>query len=329
MRRIVLGTRKSALAMWQTDFVADALRAHHADVEVEIQQFSTRGDQDLETPLPQLGGKGVFTAELERSLLDGSIDFAVHSLKDLPTDDPEGLAVLATPRRADARDALVVRADHLDALAAHLDADPEAYDPRDPFAALPEGAVVGTSSLRRAAQIRRARPDITTADVRGNVGTRLRKLDEGNYDALLLACAGLDRLELGDRIHRRLDPPWLGAAGQGALAVQGRFEDAELREIILPLDDRATRLEVIAERAVLSTLGGGCSLPLGVSANVSHSRLQLAARLLSPDGTAIAEAKRDGEATGRGAQRLAVILARDLMERGAQAILDGLEQGEA
>ena len=329
MKQIVLGSRGSALALWQSEFVAAALHALHRHVEVTIEVFSTRGDRELETPLPQLGGKGLFTEELEAALRDGTIHLAVHSLKDLPTADPEGLAVLAVPKRADPRDALVVREDHLVAYGEALAADPEGYDPRDPFLALAPGARVGTSSLRRAAQLRALRPDLEIADVRGNVPTRLGKLDDGQYDALLLACAGLDRLELAPRIHRRLDPPWLGAAGQGALAVQGSFADADLREIVLPLDDRAAHIEVIAERTLLATLGGGCSLPLGVSASVSHSRLQLSARILSEDGAQIAEARRDGEATGRGAQRLAMILARDLMERGAEAILDGLDGGAA
>lgn len=329
MKKIVIGSRGSALALWQSEFVAAALQALHADLEVEIEVFSTRGDRELDKPLPELGGKGLFTAELESALLEGRIQLAVHSLKDLPTEDPDGLAVLAVPRRADARDALVVREEHLVTLRAAIEANPEGFDPRDPFSALPEGATVGTSSLRRAAQLRRARPDVVIADVRGNVPTRLRKMDEGQYDALMLACAGLDRLELGHRIHRRLDPPWLGAAGQGALAIQGRFADSDLREIVLPLDDRAAHLEVNAERTVLATLGGGCSLPLGVSASVAHSRLQIAARLLSEDGTLCAEAKRDGEATGRGAQRIASILVRDLMERGADRIMNSLETGEA
>ena len=325
MNRIVLGSRGSALAMWQSEYVAAALRATHADLDVEIEVFSTRGDRELDKPRPELGGKGLFTAELERALADGSIHLAVHSLKDLPTEDPEGLAVLAVPKRADSRDALLVRQDHLDAFGAGFEAQAETFDPRNPFAALPEGAVVGTSSLRRAAQILRARPDIQTKDIRGNVPTRVGKLDDGQYDGLLLACAGLDRLELGHRIHRRLDSPWLGAAGQGALAMQGVFANNDLRELVLPLDDRSSHLEVVAERAVLALLGGGCSLPLGVSAIVNHSRLQISARLLSPDGTKIAEAKRDGEATGRGAQRLASILVRDLMEAGAHVILEALE----
>mgnify|MGYP002630033288 CR=1 FL=1 len=325
MKRIVLGSRGSALALWQSEYVAAALRVIHPGLDVQIEVFSTRGDRELDRPLPELGGKGLFTAELERALADGDIHLAVHSLKDLPTEDPEGLAVLAVPPRADPRDALLVRGDHLLALAEKLQSFPESYEPQDPFVALPPGAVVGTSSLRRAAQLLRARPDVVIKDVRGNVPTRVGKLDGGEYDGLMLACAGLDRLELADRIHRRLGVPWLGAAGQGALALQGLFTNDALRELILPLDDRGSHLEVVAERTVLSLLGGGCSLPLGVSASVNHSRLQLRARLLSPDGTRIAEANRDGEATGRGAPRLATMLVRDLMEGGAQQILEDLQ----
>lgn len=325
MERIVIGSRGSALAMWQSEYVAAALRAVHPNLAVEIEVFSTRGDRELDRPLPELGGKGLFTEELERALAEGRIQLAVHSLKDLPTEDPEGLAVLAVPKRADPRDALLVRQDHLVALGAKLESYPESYEPRDPFVALPPGAVVGTSSLRRAAQLLRARPDIVIKDVRGNVPTRVGKLDDGQYDGLMLACAGLDRLELADRIHRRLDAPWLGAAGQGALALQGVFANDALREIVLPLDDRPSHLEVIAERTVLSLLGGGCSLPLGVSAVANHSRLQLSARLLTADGSKVAEARRDGEATGRGAPRLATMLVRDLMEVGAQVILEAFE----
>jgi len=304
VERLVLGTRGSKLARWQSDHIADVLRARHG-VEVEVRVFSTRGDRILDKPLPEIGGKGLFTAELEEALRSGEIDLAVHSLKDLPTEEPEGLAVVAVPRRADSRDALCLP----DAAAGSL-------------ASLPAGAVVGTSSLRRRAQLQRLRPDLRVADVRGNVDTRLRKLDEGQYGALLLACAGLDRLGLGDRIAERLDRPWLGAAGQGALGVQSRVDDDGVRPLLAALDDKPARLEVTAERSVLAILGGGCSLPLGVSAEVSGDRLTLSAVLMDPEGDTEIRAERKGEATQQGARRLGKILCRDLMDRGAQALLD-------
>ena len=320
--RLVIGTRGSALALWQSEYVAQLVRdAHRGGVEVELRTFSTRGDRVLDKPLPEIGGKGLFTAELEEALHAGAVDVAVHSLKDLPTDHPEGLGILAMPRRADPRDALVVRADHLDAFRSAMEADPAAFEPRNLLAAVPAGSTVGTSSLRRAAQLKATRPDLSVADVRGNVGTRLRKLDEGGYDAILLACAGLDRLGLGDRIQRRLDGPWLGAVGQGAIAVQGRAGDARVAELLHSLEHRPTRLEVKAERGVLGGLGGGCSLPLGVRGVVERDRLTLEAVLLDPAGSRAIRARRVGEATGTGADRLARILCRDLLDRGAATLL--------
>lgn len=320
--RIVIGTRGSALALWQSEHVAELLRlAHRGAVDVEVRTFTTKGDRIQDRPLPAIGGKGLFTAELEQALHEGDIDVAVHSLKDLPTEQPAGLGVLGMPPRADARDALVVRADHVAAFLAAVAEDPEAYEPRDQLAALPEGATVGTSSLRRAAQLKALRPDLLTADIRGNVGTRLRKVEEGGYDATLLACAGLDRLGLGDRIQRRLDTPWLGAAGQGAIAVQGRAGDGDVAALLHPLEHRPTRLEVKAERGLLAALGGGCSLPLGVRGTVSGDRLILEAVLLDPEGTSELRARRVGEATLVGAERLARTLCRDLMDRGAADLL--------
>ncbi len=320
--RLVIGTRGSLLALWQSEYVARLLRdAHRADLDVDVRVFSTKGDRVLDKPLPAIGGKGLFTAELEQALHDGDIDVAVHSLKDLPTDQPEGLAVLGMPPRADARDALVVRDDHIAAFLAAVADDPASYEPRDPLGSLPEGATVGTSSLRRAAQLKALRPDLAVADIRGNVDTRLRKLDEGGYDAILLACAGLDRLGLGDRIQRRLDPPWLNAAGQGAVAVQGRAGDGDVVMLLHPLEHRPTRIEVRAERAVLAALGGGCSMPLGVRGTVVGDRLSLQAVLLDADGTTAVRARRVGEATATGAERLARTLCRDLMDRGAAHLL--------
>lgn len=321
----VIGSRGSKLARWQSERVAALLaQLHGPAISVEIRIFTTRGDVILDKPLPEIGGKGLFTAELEQALAEGDIAVAVHSLKDLPTEQPEGLALLALPERADPRDALVLREDHVGALTRRIAEQPEGFEPRDPFAGLPSGAVVGTSSLRRQAQLVRLRPDVEVRDIRGNVDTRLRKMDEGGYDAILLACAGLDRMGLGDRIHRRLDAPWLGAAGQGCMAVQGRADDEATAMLLHPLEHRPTRLEVEAERGVLASLGGGCSLPLGVRAQVSGDRLSLDAALLSPDGTSVVTASRVGEATRAGAERLARMLCRDLNDRGAQALLSAV-----
>jgi hydroxymethylbilane synthase len=320
--RIVIGTRGSKLALWQSEYVARTLtESHRGAVEVELRTFSTKGDRILDKPLPEIGGKGLFTAELEEALHGGDIDLAVHSLKDLPTEQPEGLALLGIPVRADARDALVVRVDHVDAFMARAAQAPESYEPRDPLASLPEGAVVGTSSLRRAAQLKALRPDLVVQDIRGNVDTRLRKLDEGGYDAILLACAGLDRLGLGERITRRLDPPWLSAAGQGAIAVQGRAGDGEVAMLLNPLENKPTRLEVKAERGVLALLGGGCSLPLGVRCVANRDRLSIDAVLLDPQGTVSVRGHRVGEATLQGAERVGRMLVRDLLDRGAAKLL--------
>lgn len=320
----VIGSRGSRLALWQSGYVADLLRSVHGqDFEVEIQVFSTKGDRIQDRPLPEIGGKGLFTAELEEALFAGRIQVAVHSLKDLPTELPPGLGVVAVPRRADPRDALVLRPARREEAAARL-ARGE-IDPRDNFASLPQGAVVGTSSIRRRAQLLRTRRDLRVEDIRGNVLTRLRKLDEGRYDAILVACAGLERLELGHRIDRRLGPPWVGAPGQGAIAVEGRIDNIEVLERVRPLEHRLTRIEVEAERTVLAALEGGCSLPLGVQAAADRSTLSLTAVALDLEGQRAIRAERDGEATTVGARRLGRIVTRDLLDRGARALLDGAE----
>ena len=315
---LVIGSRGSRLALWQSEYVAELLRSVHGpDLQVEVRIFSTRGDEIQDKPLPEIGGKGLFTAELERALRDGEIQAAVHSLKDLPTELPPGLGVVAVPRRADPRDALVLSDDPRE-VAADQDGDP-----RDNFASLARGAVVGTSSVRRRAQLLQTRPDLDIRDIRGNVPTRLGKLDAGQYDAVLLACAGLDRLELGHRIGKRLEPPWVSAPGQGAIAVEGRIDDIETLERLRQLEHRPTRIEIEAERTVLAALEGGCSLPLGVQAVAERSTLSLTALVLDPDGKRSLRACRDGEATPTGARRLGRIVARDLLERGARALLDG------
>lgn len=245
---IRIGTRSSALALRQAGQVESQLAARGiASVLVE---YTTLGDRILDRPLAQIGEKGLFTAELEVDLRAGRIDCAVHSLKDLPTANPEGIVLVAILEREDPRDALVVRAG-VDAV--NLET-------------LPEGARVGTSSLRRQAQLRAFRPDLEVCELRGNVGTRLRKLDEGQMDAALLAAAGLRRLGLTERIVALLDAPdWLAAPGQGAIAVQTRADDAALLATLGVLDDAPTRLAVTAERALLAALEGGCQVPIGAA----------------------------------------------------------------
>ncbi len=248
-----LGTRGSALARWQTGHVAEMLKAAWPKLQVAVEILHTKGDRILDTPLPLIGGKGLFTAELEAALHDRRIDLAVHSLKDLPTEMPAGLALGAIPPRADAADVLVSRAGHT------LDA-------------LPAGATVGTSSRRRAAQLLHRYPQLQVADIRGNVDTRIRKaLDpEGPYDAILLAYAGVTRLGHGDLIAQTLPLAWMvPAPGQGALAIQCR-DETSIRDLLAAVDDAAARASVTAERAFLHGLGGGCSVPIA-----AHARLRV------------------------------------------------------
>jgi hydroxymethylbilane synthase len=240
-----IATRKSALALWQSEHVATALRAAHPGLQVELVPLSTRGDEILDRPLASIGGKGLFLKELEVAMLQGRADLAVHSLKDVPVELEAGFVLPAILPRADAADAFV--SNH------HAN-----------LAALPHGARVGTSSLRRQAQLRALRPDLQLVDLRGNVGTRLGKLDAGDYDAIVLACAGLERLGLAARIRARLAAPdWLPAPGQAAIAIEALAERTSVLELLASLDDAETRLTVSAERAMNQALGGSCTVPVG------------------------------------------------------------------
>ncbi|MBL0939232.1 MAG: hydroxymethylbilane synthase [Gemmatimonadaceae bacterium] len=266
-----IGTRSSELALVQARQVAALLATFNVDSE--LVPYSTKGDRILDKPLSAIGDKGLFTAELEADLLAGRIDCAVHSLKDLPTADPNGLIIAALLEREDPRDALVTRAGV----------------PGASLQDLPEGARVGTSSLRRRAQLRALRPDLDIVDLRGNVGTRLRKLDEGQLDAALLAAAGLRRLGLVDRITALLDAPdWLSAPGQGAIAVQARAHDAAMLDVLRRLDHAETRTAVSAERALLAHLEGGCQVPIGAAAFVEEEYgLMLHALIADLDGESV------------------------------------------
>ena len=303
-----LGTRGSALARWQADHVATLLRAAHPDLPIETRIITTRGDRVLDKPLPQIGGKGIFTAELESALRSGEIDFAVHSLKDLPTDSPDGLTIGAIPPRADPADVLISRE-------------------KLTLATLPQNAIVGTSSRRRAAQFLHRRPDLTIRDLRGNVDTRIRKALDGDYDAIVLAFAGMERLERLDAISERLSfEVMLPAPGQGALAIQCRDEARPLT-LLSPIRDAATTACVEAERAFLAGLGGGCSLPIAAYAYIDGETLRLRGRVDAPDG------KQEIDVSGSGsieqAERLGYQLGDQALAKGAAALLKSLEISES
>lgn len=252
-----LATRQSALALWQTEHVAARLRAAHPELTVELVPMTTRGDRILDRPLADIGGKGLFMKELEVAMLEGRADAAVHSLKDVPMELEGPFALAAVLERADPFDAFV------SARHAHLDA-------------LPQGARVGTSSLRRQAQLRARRPDLRLADLRGNVNTRLARLDDGEYDAIILACAGLERLDLGHRIRHRLDAPsWVPAVAQGAIAVECREDDTATQRLLAVLEHDPTRTCVRAERAMNHALHGSCQVPVAGYATLDGERLSL------------------------------------------------------
>jgi hydroxymethylbilane synthase len=252
-----IATRQSALALWQAEHVATLLRAAHPDLRVELVPMTTRGDEIIDRPLATIGGKGLFLKELEVAMLEGRADLAVHSLKDVPAELEPGFALPAILPRADAADAFVSN-DYAD------------------LSALPYGARVGTSSLRRQAQLRALRPDLDLLDLRGNVGTRLGKLDAGHYDAIVLACAGLERLGLHQRIRSRLAAPsWLPAPGQAAIAIEAREDRPAVLQRLAVLDDADTRLAVSAERAMNHALGGSCTVPVGAWCTVAERGLHL------------------------------------------------------
>lgn len=296
-----IGTRGSPLALWQAQYVAHRLAPLVGGQPVELEQIETAGDQVQDVPLPQLGGEGVFTKEIQNALLAGAVDVAVHSLKDLPTVPVAGLILAAVPARGPAGDVLVSR-----------------RQPR--FDDLPLGAVVGTSSLRRRSQSLNRRPDLRLVNVRGNIETRLRKLADESFDALILAEAGLERLGLRAAITEVLDSAWmLPAVGQGALGLECRANDPGTCSLVGRLDDPPTRQAVTAERALLRALGGGCQVPIGAAARIARGRLFLRAAVLSPDGCERVEAEIDGPAEE--AESLGQRLAADLAARGALRLL--------
>ena len=302
---IRIGTRRSELALRQTQLVRDALA--RLGYVTDVVTFSTVGDERLDVPLPSIGGKGVFTAELEAALLRGGVDVCVHSLKDLPTENPTGLDIGAVLPRDDPRDALVIRSD-VASVADRLDA-------------LPPGARVGTSSLRRTAMLRHLRPDLRVVDLRGNVPTRVKKLDDGHMEAIVLAGAGLRRLRLEGRITQWLDAPaWLPAPAQGIIAVQIRRDDARIREILTQLHHVASWEAAVAERAFLHELDGGCQVPVGALATSRDGALWLDGAILDVDG---GEAVRGGGWVDAGsAEKSGARLAASLLASGGAALLE-------
>lgn len=308
-RTVRIASRKSQLALVQTHWVRDRLQERYPDRRFDIHTMSTQGDNILDVALAKIGDKGLFTKELEVRMLSGDADFAVHSLKDLPTALPEGLVLGGITEREDPADALVVRADHRDK---QIDT-------------LPEGAVVGTSSLRRLAQLRHHYPHLTFKDIRGNLNTRLAKLDEGQYDAIILAVAGLQRLGMGDRVHQVLPPDVsLHAVGQGALGIECRAEDAEILELLQAIADPDTTQRCLAERAFLRSLEGGCQVPIGVNTTIEGDRLTLKGMVASLDGQQLIKDSITGNASE--AETLGQTLANQLRDRGATEILEEIFQ---
>ncbi|EIS3738485.1 hydroxymethylbilane synthase [Aeromonas hydrophila] len=300
-RTLKIATRKSPLALWQANFVKDRLEALYPELQVELVPMSTQGDKILDTPLAKVGGKGLFVKELETAMLEGRADIAVHSMKDVPVEFPEGLGLHTICEREDPRDAFVSnRFGQIDEL--------------------PQGAVVGTSSLRRQCQLRAARPDLVIRDLRGNVNTRLAKLDAGEYDAIILAAAGLKRLEMAHRITAFIEPEQsLPANGQGAVGIECRLDDHELHALLAPLEHPETRIRVLTERAMNRALQGGCQVPIGAYALVQGEDVWLRGLVGSPDGSRVIRDEirgplADGEALGH-------TLAQRLLADGADVIL--------
>jgi hydroxymethylbilane synthase len=299
--RLTIGTRKSKLALVQTHFVRDALLAAHPDLEIAIEHITTKGDAILDRPLSAIGDKGLFVTEIEDAMRAGRVDLAVHSAKDLPSVLPGDMVIAAFPRRADPRDVLVAR----DGLT---------------LADLPQGARVGTSSPRRACQLRHLRPDLAILDIRGNVDTRLRKLDEGQYDAIVLAAAGLIRLGLAERVSEYFDlASMVPAVAQGTLGIEVRTGDAATIERLRPLDDETARLTAEAEKGFLARIGGGCQVAVGAFAERHGDTLALTAMIGALDGRLVR-----GELRGPATQpaALGADLADELLSRGGKALIN-------
>ncbi len=303
-RKLTIGTRKSALALWQAEYIKKALEGYDPELTVTLEHIVTKGDKILDVPLARIGGKGLFTTELESRLLAGTIDLAVHSLKDLPADLPDGLCLAAVTARSHVHDAFVSNR------YAALDA-------------LPQGACVGTSSLRRRAQLLARRPDLTVRDLRGNVDTRLKKLDDGEYDAIILAEAGLARLGLTDRITQLLSTDtMIPAVGQGALAIETRADDDDLKQVLSFLCDEETTAATTAERTFLAAINGSCQVPVGVYGKAKDGQLTLSCIIAAPDGSRVFRHQATGPVSD--SRALGQQAAKTLLDEGGRQILTDL-----
>ncbi|MGY0218438.1 hydroxymethylbilane synthase [Endozoicomonadaceae bacterium StTr2] len=308
MKKVRIATRKSALALWQAEYVKARLEFFHPDLEVELVAMTSRGDRILDAPLAKIGGKGLFVKELETAMLENRADIAVHSMKDVPMEFPEGLGLAVICEREDPRDAFVSNT----------------FNSIDE---LPEGAVVGTSSLRRQCQLMADRPDLKIRFLRGNVNTRLAKLDAGEYDAIILAAAGLIRLEMADRIRNYISTEQsLPAGGQGAVGIECRTDDAGMLELLKPLHHEKTASCVLAERAMNKRLNGGCQVPIGGFAVLEGENIYLRGLVGSPDGETMLRSEVRGPAAQ--AEQLGIQVAESLLEQGADKILQAV-YGEA
>lgn len=304
-----IATRKSPLALWQANFVKAALEKEHQDLKVELVPMTTKGDKILDVPLAKVGGKGLFVKELERAMLDHEADIAVHSMKDVPMEFPEGLGLAIICEREDPSDAFV-------------------SNNYDSFEQLPQGGKLGTSSFRRQCQLAALRPDLEIIDLRGNVGTRLGKLDKGEYDGIILAAAGLMRLEMKDRIKQRIPySDCLPAGGQGAVGIECRTEDIETLQLVDCLHHHETAARVVAERAVNAKLQGGCQVPIASFAEIENEELHLRALVGSLDGSKIVRSEIRG--SHHNAEQLGIEVANDLLDMGAEEILSALQQSNS
>ena len=303
-KTLKIATRQSPLALWQANYVKDSLQQLYPDLTVELVLMVTKGDVILDSPLAKIGGKGLFVKELENALLNKEADIAVHSMKDVPMQFPEGLGLAVICKREDPRDAFVSNSYRT-------------------FSELPQGAVVGTSSLRRQCQLKALRPDLDIRSLRGNVGTRLSKLDNGDYDAIILASAGLIRLGLADRIASFIEVEQsLPAAGQGAVGIECRTDDVQVKQLLAPLADAETTCCVLAERAMNNHLQGGCQVPIGGYAVLQQGQLYLRALVGNVDGSQIIRA--EGKSAVKNADVLGVQIAEQLLAQGADKILQSI-----
>ncbi|WP_457640054.1 hydroxymethylbilane synthase [Persephonella sp.] len=305
--KIRIGTRKSKLALWQANYVASRLKEHFPQLEVELVKITTKGDKILDVPLAKVGGKGLFVKEIEEAMLRGEIDIAVHSLKDVPTYFPEGLGLVAITEREDPRDAfLSVKYSSIEDM--------------------PEGAVLGTSSLRRKAQILQKRKDIKIEDLRGNVDTRIRKLEEGQYDGIILAYAGLKRLELQDKVKKVFDTDYMiPAVAQGFLGIEARLNDRQTIEIVSVLNHRESEIRARAERAFLKTLEGGCQVPLAGYAEIINGKLKITGFVSDLEGVRVFRDIIEGSTDAP--EELGEKLANRLLEMGAREVLEEIYRG--